>query len=77
MTLKIAAFSLTYVYLVIIAFYLKVQVEQNVDFVQRKRGEVAFSPKDQQSVESFLQVLGLSVHCQTSFHIRFTCPSDF
>lgn len=67
MTLKIATFSLTYVYLVIIAFYLKVQVEQNVDFVQRKRGEVAFSPKDQQSVESFLQVLGLSVHWQTSF----------
>uniref|UniRef100_A0A6P6G102 nucleolar complex protein 2 homolog isoform X1 n=1 Tax=Ziziphus jujuba TaxID=326968 RepID=A0A6P6G102_ZIZJJ len=32
------------------------QVEQNVQFVQKKRDEVAFSPKDQQSVESFLQL---------------------
>lgn len=32
------------------------QVEQNVDFVQRKRDEVAFSPKDQESIESFLQL---------------------
>ncbi|XP_052199584.1 protein REBELOTE isoform X2 [Diospyros lotus] len=32
------------------------QVEQNVEFVQRKRDEVAFSPKDQQSVELFLQL---------------------
>ncbi|XVE75337.1 hypothetical protein DITRI_Ditri12bG0086300 [Diplodiscus trichospermus] len=31
------------------------QVEQNIEFVQRKRDEVAFSPKDHQSVESFLQ----------------------
>ncbi|XP_030542863.1 nucleolar complex-associated protein 2 isoform X2 [Rhodamnia argentea] len=31
------------------------QVELNVDFVRKKRDEVAFSPKDQQSVESFLQ----------------------
>ncbi|KAK7364696.1 hypothetical protein VNO80_13437 [Phaseolus coccineus] len=32
------------------------QVEMNIDFVQRKREEVPFSPKDHQSVESFLQV---------------------
>ncbi|KAM6582671.1 hypothetical protein CsatB_009673 [Cannabis sativa] len=32
------------------------QVEQNIEFVQKKRDEVAFSPKDQQSVELFLQL---------------------
>lgn len=32
------------------------QVEQNIEFVQKKRDEVAFSPKDEQSVESFLQL---------------------
>ncbi|RDX61690.1 Nucleolar complex protein 2-like protein, partial [Mucuna pruriens] len=32
------------------------QVEMNIDFVQKKREEVPFSPKDQQSVESFLQL---------------------
>ncbi|QCE16025.1 nucleolar complex protein 2 [Vigna unguiculata] len=32
------------------------QVEINIDFVQKKREEVPFSPKDHQSVESFLQV---------------------
>ncbi|KAL2646691.1 hypothetical protein AAZX31_05G078700 [Glycine max] len=32
------------------------QVELNIGFVQKKREEVPFSPKDQQSVESFLQV---------------------
>lgn len=32
------------------------QVEQNVEYVQKKRDEVAYSPKDQQSVESFLQL---------------------
>ncbi|KAI4382744.1 hypothetical protein MLD38_008665 [Melastoma candidum] len=32
------------------------QVEQNIEFVQKKRDEVAFSPNDQQSVESFLQL---------------------
>lgn len=31
------------------------QVEQNVEFIQRKRDEVGFSPKDLTSVESFLQ----------------------
>ncbi|CAA7405438.1 unnamed protein product [Spirodela intermedia] len=31
-------------------------VEQNRDFVERKRDEVSFSPNDQASVESFLQV---------------------
>ncbi|PON58538.1 Nucleolar complex protein [Parasponia andersonii] len=30
------------------------QVEQNIVYVQKKRDEVAFSPKDQQSVELFL-----------------------
>lgn len=32
------------------------QVELNIEFVRKKRDEVAFSPKDQQSVESFLQL---------------------
>ncbi|CAK9152223.1 unnamed protein product [Ilex paraguariensis] len=32
------------------------QVEQNVEFVQKKRDEVSFSPEDHQSVESFLQI---------------------
>ncbi|XP_016185047.1 nucleolar complex protein 2 homolog isoform X2 [Arachis ipaensis] len=32
------------------------QVEMNVDFVQKKREEAPFSPKDQQTVETFLQV---------------------
>ncbi|KAL6545337.1 hypothetical protein OROGR_009211 [Orobanche gracilis] len=32
------------------------QVEQNVDFVQKKRDEVSFSPNDHQSVDSFLQL---------------------
>ncbi|KAJ8760274.1 hypothetical protein K2173_011686 [Erythroxylum novogranatense] len=32
------------------------QVEQNIEFVRKKRDEVAFSPKDEQSVESFLQL---------------------
>ncbi|KAJ7970410.1 nucleolar complex protein 2-like [Quillaja saponaria] len=32
------------------------QVEQNIQFVQKKRDEMVFSPKDQQSVELFLQL---------------------
>ncbi|KAL2549589.1 Noc2p family [Forsythia ovata] len=32
------------------------QVEQNVDFIQRKRDEVPFSPNDYQSADSFLQL---------------------
>ncbi|XP_021625969.1 nucleolar complex protein 2 homolog isoform X2 [Manihot esculenta] len=32
------------------------QVEQNIEFVRKKRDDVAFSPRDQQSVESFLQL---------------------
>ncbi|KAJ6986931.1 nucleolar complex protein 2 [Populus alba x Populus x berolinensis] len=32
------------------------QVEQNIEFVRKKRDEVTFSPSDQQSVESFLQL---------------------
>ncbi|KAL6552848.1 hypothetical protein OROHE_008212 [Orobanche hederae] len=32
------------------------QVEQNVDFVQKKRDEISFSPNDHQSVDSFLQL---------------------
>ncbi|KAI3789708.1 hypothetical protein L2E82_02511 [Cichorium intybus] len=31
------------------------QVEQNVEFVQKKRDDVAFSPKDNESVDLFLQ----------------------
>ncbi|CAN1776808.1 Protein REBELOTE [Linum perenne] len=33
------------------------QVEQNVEFVRKKRDEVAFSPKDEQAVASFLQTI--------------------
>ncbi|GAB4854910.1 hypothetical protein Ancab_023497 [Ancistrocladus abbreviatus] len=32
------------------------QVEKNIDFVQKKRDEVSFTPRDQESVKSFLQV---------------------
>ncbi|XP_050232759.1 protein REBELOTE isoform X2 [Mercurialis annua] len=32
------------------------QVEQNIEFVRKKRDEVGFSPTDQQSVDSFLQL---------------------
>ncbi|KAL9226971.1 hypothetical protein vseg_002723 [Gypsophila vaccaria] len=32
------------------------QVEKNVEFVQRKRDDVSFSPKDQASAESFIQI---------------------
>ncbi|CDO99740.1 unnamed protein product [Coffea canephora] len=32
------------------------QIEQNVNFVQKRRDEVVFSPKDHQSVETFLQL---------------------
>lgn len=32
------------------------QVEQNAEFVQKKRDEVSYSPKDQQNVDSFLQL---------------------
>ncbi|GFP95971.1 nucleolar complex protein 2 homolog [Phtheirospermum japonicum] len=32
------------------------QVEQNVDFVQKKRDDLSFSPHDQQSADSFLQL---------------------
>lgn len=35
------------------------QVELNIEFVQRKRDDATFSPKDHQFVESFLQVLSL------------------
>ncbi|XP_038680545.1 nucleolar complex protein 2 homolog isoform X2 [Tripterygium wilfordii] len=31
------------------------QVEQNIEYVRKKRDEVAFSPNDQQSADSFLQ----------------------
>ncbi|WCJ19372.1 Nucleolar complex-associated protein 2 [Euphorbia peplus] len=32
------------------------QVEQNMEFVRKKRDEVSFSPKDEQSVEAFIQL---------------------
>lgn len=46
------------------------QVEQNVEFVQKKRDDVAFSPKDHESVDLFLQVLILSY--RLNFHL-FSC----
>ncbi|KAF3783571.1 Nucleolar complex protein [Nymphaea thermarum] len=36
------------------------QVERNIDFVQRKRDEIAFSPNDQASIESFLQKMAFN-----------------
>ncbi|VFQ58789.1 unnamed protein product [Cuscuta campestris] len=42
------------------------QVEQNADFVRRKRDEVAFSPNDHQSAELFLQLE------KSSFNAPFT-----
>lgn len=35
-------------------------MEQNIEFVRKRRDEAAFSPTDQQSAESFLQVCILS-----------------
>ncbi|KAL0548943.1 hypothetical protein IC582_013420 [Cucumis melo] len=32
------------------------QVEQNIDFIKKKRDEISFSPNDQQAAESFLQL---------------------
>ncbi|PIA30182.1 hypothetical protein AQUCO_05700113v1 [Aquilegia coerulea] len=32
------------------------QVQQNVDFLQKKRDDAAFSPKDLESIESFVQI---------------------
>ena len=34
-----------------------IQVEQNIDFINKKRDEISFSPNDQQAAESFLQGL--------------------
>lgn len=39
-----------------IVFSLQMQAQQNSEFIQRKRDEVSFSPEDQSSVDSFLQV---------------------
>ncbi|XP_065871635.1 protein REBELOTE isoform X2 [Euphorbia lathyris] len=39
------------------------QVEQNMEFVRKKRDEVAFSPKDDQSAESFIQL----ENCSSNF----------
>jgi hypothetical protein len=36
-----------------------IQVELNIDFVQKKRDDAPFSPNDQQSVELFLQVIAV------------------
>uniref|UniRef100_A0A9I9DKP9 Nucleolar complex protein 2 homolog n=1 Tax=Cucumis melo TaxID=3656 RepID=A0A9I9DKP9_CUCME len=35
---------------------LKRLVEQNIDFIKKKRDEISFSPNDQQAAESFLQL---------------------
>jgi nucleolar complex protein 2 len=32
------------------------QVESNIEFVQRKRDDVTFSPNDQQSADTFMQL---------------------
>ncbi|KAK6136041.1 hypothetical protein DH2020_030207 [Rehmannia glutinosa] len=46
------------------------QVEQNVDFVQKKRDEVSFSPHDHQSVDSFLQLEKSSLNAPFSQYYR-------
>jgi hypothetical protein len=38
------------------ALILKLQVNENKDFIERKREVVSFSPNDKASVDSFLQV---------------------
>ncbi|XP_073020970.1 protein REBELOTE-like isoform X3 [Primulina eburnea] len=50
--------------------HLMDKVEQNVNFVQRKRDEVSFSPHDQQSVDSFLQLekSSLNNYSFTNYH---------
>ncbi|KAI3931714.1 hypothetical protein MKX01_010507 [Papaver californicum] len=42
-------------------------VEQNVEFVNKKREEVAFSPKDKASVDSFIQEIKVD-NRQTPFY---------
>ncbi|KAL0298695.1 UNVERIFIED_CONTAM: Nucleolar complex protein 2 [Sesamum radiatum] len=46
------------------------QVEQNVDFVQKKRDEVPFSPHDHQSVDSFLQLEKSSLNAPFTQYYR-------
>ncbi|PIN08638.1 hypothetical protein CDL12_18781 [Handroanthus impetiginosus] len=50
------------------------QVEQNVDFVQKKRDEVSFSPHDHQSVDSFLQFEKSSLNA--TFTQYYRCVLD-
>jgi hypothetical protein len=38
------------------ALILKLQVNENKEFIERKREVVSFSPNDKASVDSFLQV---------------------
>jgi len=38
------------------ALILKLQVNENNEFIERKREVVSFSPNDKASVDSFLQV---------------------
>ncbi|KAK4385889.1 Nucleolar complex protein 2 [Sesamum angolense] len=46
------------------------QVELNVDFVQKKRDEVSFSPHDHQSVDSFLQLEKSSLNAPFTQYYR-------
>ncbi|XAR48762.1 hypothetical protein NMG60_11031690 [Bertholletia excelsa] len=46
------------------------QVEQNINFVRKKRDEVAFSPKDHQSIESFLQIERRSLNAPFTQYYR-------
>ncbi|KAI3903610.1 hypothetical protein MKW98_032264 [Papaver atlanticum] len=50
---------------------LSAHVEQNVEFVNKKREEVAFSPKDKASVDSFLQEIKVESK-QTPFTQYYT-----
>lgn len=45
-------------------------MEQNVEFVLKKREDVAFSPKDHESVDLFLQVLIRSYYYNIVFVLR-------
>ncbi|CAM8962279.1 unnamed protein product [Rhodiola kirilowii] len=56
------------------------QVEQNVDFVQKRRDDVAFSPKDFQSVDTFLQyyksIIANAAARKLASQEKNSCPAE-
>ncbi|KAL6982357.1 hypothetical protein U1Q18_047282 [Sarracenia purpurea var. burkii] len=53
------------------------QMEQNIEFVQKKRDEVAFSPNEHQSVESFLQLEKCSLNAPFTQYYRSVMQKAF